>query len=127
MVEQEIYGYLLVHYAISVLVCQAATEADTDPVRVKFTRTVRIVRRQVADPAGFPPERLAATLAEVGTDITTRRNFHPRRRYRSCPRVVKRARHNSYRVKRSGDTGARHAGPPTIRLVNLHEPAAQQA
>jgi hypothetical protein len=55
MVRQEIYGYLLTHYAISALICQAATEADIDPDRVKFKRTVRIVRRRVADPAAFPP------------------------------------------------------------------------
>jgi hypothetical protein len=41
------------------------------------------------------------------------------RRHRSYPRVIRRARHNSYRVKRPGDTGTRHHGPPTIRLVNL--------
>ena len=54
MVRQEIYGYLLTHHAISALICQAATEADIDPDRVKFTRTVRIVRR-AAGPAAFPP------------------------------------------------------------------------
>jgi hypothetical protein len=55
MVRQEIYGYLLTHYAISALICRAATEADIDPDRVKFKRTVRIVRRRAADPAAFPP------------------------------------------------------------------------
>jgi Insertion element 4 transposase N-terminal/Transposase DDE domain len=54
MVRQEIYGYLLTHYAISALICRAATEADIDPDRVKFLRTVRIIRRRAADPA-FPP------------------------------------------------------------------------
>jgi hypothetical protein len=54
MVRQEIYGYLLTHYAISALTCTAATNAGIDPDRVKFKRTVRIVRRRVADPA-FPP------------------------------------------------------------------------
>jgi hypothetical protein len=53
MVRQEIYGYLLTHYAISALICQAATAARVDPDRVKFKRTVRIIRR-VTDPA-FPP------------------------------------------------------------------------
>jgi hypothetical protein len=57
MVRQEIYGYLLTHYAISALICRAATEADIDPDRVKFLRTVRIIRRRVADPAAFSPER----------------------------------------------------------------------
>jgi hypothetical protein len=55
MVVQEIYGYLLTHYAISALICRAATEADIDPDRVKFLRTVRIVRRRVDDPAAFSP------------------------------------------------------------------------
>ncbi len=54
-VEQEIYGYLLTHYAISSLICEAATAADIDPDRIKFARTVRIVRRRVADSAAFPP------------------------------------------------------------------------
>jgi Transposase DDE domain len=55
MVRQELYGYLLAHYAISALICRAATEADIDPDRVKFLRTVRILRRRIADPAAFSP------------------------------------------------------------------------
>ena len=54
MVRQEIYGYLLTHYAISALTCQAATAAGIDPDRVKFKRTVRIIRRRVADPVFSP-------------------------------------------------------------------------
>ncbi len=54
MVRQEIYGYLLTHHAISALICQAATEAGIDPDRVKFTQTVRLIRRAIG-PAAFPP------------------------------------------------------------------------
>ena len=54
MVRQEIYGYLLTHYAISALICQAATAAGADPDRVKFKRTVRIIRRRATDPAFSP-------------------------------------------------------------------------
>ena len=54
MVKQEIWGYLLTHYAISALICTAATNAGIDPDRVKFKRTVRIIRRRAAGPA-FPP------------------------------------------------------------------------
>jgi hypothetical protein len=54
MVRQEIYGYLLAHHALSALICRAATEADIDPDRVKFTRTARMVRRATG-PADFPP------------------------------------------------------------------------
>jgi len=53
MAEQEIWGYLLTHYAISALTCTAATAAGIDPDRVKFKRAVRIIRRAIG-PA-FPP------------------------------------------------------------------------
>jgi len=53
LIEQEIWGYLLTHYAISALICAAATNAGIDPDRVKFKRTLRIIRR-AAGPA-FPP------------------------------------------------------------------------
>jgi hypothetical protein len=54
LVRQEIWGYLLTHYAISALTCTAATAAGIDPDRVKFRRTVRILRRRVTDPAFSP-------------------------------------------------------------------------
>jgi hypothetical protein len=54
MIEQELWGYLLASYAISALACTAATAAGIDPDRVKPKRTIRAVRRRVADPA-FPP------------------------------------------------------------------------
>jgi hypothetical protein len=53
MAEQEIWGYLLTHSAISALTCTAATAAGIDPDRVKFKRTLRIIRRAIG-PA-FPP------------------------------------------------------------------------
>ena len=54
--------------------------------------------------------------------ITGKRNLNPKRRHRSYPHVVKRGRHNSYRVKRPTDTGTRHNGPAVIDLVNLRQP-----
>jgi hypothetical protein len=54
MVKQEIWGYLLTHYALCALICGGATAAGTDPDRVKFTRTLRIVRRAAAGPAFSP-------------------------------------------------------------------------
>jgi hypothetical protein len=55
MIRQEIYGYLLTHYALAALICHAATEADIDPDRIKFRRTLHIVRRRIDDPAAFSP------------------------------------------------------------------------
>ena len=54
-------------------------------------------------------------------DITRKKNLNPKRRDRTYPRVVKRARHNSYRVKRPGDRGTRHSGPAAISLANLRQ------
>ena len=53
MAEQEIWGYLLTHYAISALTCTAATAAGIDPDRVKFKRTVR--DHPPGRRPGFPP------------------------------------------------------------------------
>ena len=55
-------------------------------------------------------------------ELTAKKNLNPRRRHRSYPRVVKRARHNSYRVKRPTNTGVGHAGAATVRLVNHPRP-----
>jgi hypothetical protein len=54
MIEQEIWGYLLTHHAISALTCAPATAAGIDPDRVKYKRAIRAVRRRVADPAFSP-------------------------------------------------------------------------
>ncbi len=51
-------------------------------------------------------------------DITRNKNLNPQRRHRTCPRVVKRARRNSYLVKKPGDIGTRHDGPAPIRLAD---------
>ncbi|HJU01982.1 MAG TPA: IS4 family transposase [Actinomycetes bacterium] len=54
-VEQEVYAHLLVHYAIRALMHQAALDADLDPDRLSFTRSLRIVRRQLISQAAFSP------------------------------------------------------------------------
>jgi hypothetical protein len=58
-------------------------------------------------------------LAEITEKI------NPERRHRTCPRAVKRARHNSYRVKKPDEPASiRHDGPPTIHLHALRPRAA---
>lgn len=54
-VEQEIWGHLLVHYAIRSLMHTAANQQRLDPDRLSFTRTLRLARRQVSAQAGFSP------------------------------------------------------------------------
>ncbi len=55
LVVQEIWAWLLVHYALSVLAARAAEAADLDPDRISFTRVLRIARRTATGTAGFPP------------------------------------------------------------------------
>ena len=48
-VVQEIYGWLLSHYAIRTLMFQAATTAGISPLRLGFTGTLRVIRHAIAD------------------------------------------------------------------------------
>jgi hypothetical protein len=57
MVRQEIYGYLLTHYAIAALICGAATEADIDPdplLAKEVAATSGPAATQVKSNAGCP-------------------------------------------------------------------------
>jgi hypothetical protein len=55
VVEQEVWGFLLVHWAIRDLMHTAALDGDVDPDRVSFVRTLRLVRRTVTEQAAFSP------------------------------------------------------------------------
>jgi Transposase DDE domain len=57
LVRQEIWALLLTHYAVRQLMFEAADGIDTDPDRISFLRTLRIVRRQVTDQAAFSPQQ----------------------------------------------------------------------
>lgn len=55
LVEQELHGFLLAHFAIRGLMHEAALKADLDPDRLSFVHTVRVVRRKLPVFAAFPP------------------------------------------------------------------------
>jgi hypothetical protein len=55
MVKQEIWALLLTHFGIRHLMCRAADEADADPDRLSFMRSLRVIRRQVTNQADFSP------------------------------------------------------------------------
>lgn len=56
MAEQELWGLLLTHYAIRQLMTEAADQAEIDPDRLSFIRSLRVVRRQIHCLADFSPE-----------------------------------------------------------------------
>ena len=55
-VYQEVYGHLLVHYAIRALMHEVAIDAGRDPDRLSFTRALRVVRRSARAGPGFSPQ-----------------------------------------------------------------------
>lgn len=55
LVEQQLWGLLLAHYAIRALLLDAADPAGYDPDRMSFVKGLRVVRRQVTDQAAITP------------------------------------------------------------------------
>jgi len=66
-VRQEIWSYLLVHYAIRVLIYESAGGQDLDPDRGSFIETLRIVRRHITGQAGFSPSKARKTNKARGS------------------------------------------------------------
>ena len=86
-VLQEIHGLLLGHYAVRVLMHEAAAQKGIDPQRISFTDTLKILRCRLPE---CPNSRCGlrkwykALLEEIGEEIL------PDRRNRINPRVIKR-------------------------------------
>jgi Insertion element 4 transposase N-terminal/Transposase DDE domain len=57
-VVQEVYGLLLGHWAIRLLIFQAASSADISPLRLSFTGTLRVVRRALPKFQRLQPKEL---------------------------------------------------------------------
>jgi hypothetical protein len=59
-VVQEVYGWLLGHWAVRFLMFQAASEANIAPLRLSFTGTLRVIRRALPKFQRLQIEELAA-------------------------------------------------------------------
>ena len=55
LVEQELYGLLLAHFALRQLIHEASRHAGCDPDTLSFLHTVRVVRRHLPFHAAFSP------------------------------------------------------------------------
>ena len=55
LVEQEIEGLMLAHYAVRHFLHEAACAAEEDPDRLSFIHAVNVVRRRIQNPGAFPP------------------------------------------------------------------------
>lgn len=103
-VIQELYGLLLAHYAVRVLMHEAALRADLDPDRLSFVHALEIVRDAVPEFQLVAPVQHRALLERLLREIAAKPL--PPRRLRSNPRVVKRKMSN-FKLKR-----AEHRRPP---------------
>lgn len=61
-VVQEVYGWLLGHWAVRHLMFQAATEAKFAPLRLSFTGTLKVIRRAVPKFQRFQPQESSLFL-----------------------------------------------------------------
>jgi hypothetical protein len=59
LVEQELYGLLLAHFALRRLMHDASRHAGCDPDALSFLHTVRVVRRHLPFHGAFPPSAAA--------------------------------------------------------------------
>jgi hypothetical protein len=106
-VMQELYGVLLAHYAVRVLMHEAALTVDEDPDRLSFVHALEVVRDAVPEFQMVAAEQRGALYARLLQDIAAKRL--PARRPRSNARVVKRKMSN-FKLKR-----AEHYQPPPPR------------
>jgi len=115
-VIQELYGLLIAHYAVRVLMHEAAVEAQVDPDRISFVHALEVIRDavmefQIVDATDWP--RLYTRLLH---DLVSR--LLPERRFRINPRVVKR-KMSKFPLKRPGQTPAPQKIPAFRQVVAL--------
>ena len=104
-VMQELFGCVLVHYAVRALMLQAAShEEGLDVDRLSFTHALCTVKRYLPDFQRAEPQDLPMLSRRMHQDLRDKRL--PPRRLRSNPRVIKR-RSSKFDTKRSS-----HLHPP---------------
>jgi hypothetical protein len=55
LVEQELWGLLMAHFAIRQLMEQAAWRRELDPDRLSFVHALRVIKRKMPQAAALPP------------------------------------------------------------------------
>lgn len=106
-VIQELYGVLLAHYAVRVLMHEAALQADVDPDRLSFVHALEVVRDAILEFQLVVPEQVSLLYVRLLLDLAAKRL--PERRPRSNPRVIKRKMSN-FKLKRT-----EHQHPPKLQ------------
>jgi hypothetical protein len=62
LVEQEIWGLIIIHFAIRQIMAMAAFDRGIDPDKLSFKRSYHVLRRKLPQSAAFPPcEKVEST------------------------------------------------------------------
>lgn len=96
-VVQELYGVLLAHYALRVLMHEAALAAGIDPDRLSFVHALEGIRDAIPEFQMTVPAQRPELFVRMLRDMAAKRL--PKRRPRVNPRVVKRKMSN-FKLKR---------------------------
>jgi hypothetical protein len=107
-VVQEIYGLLLAHDVLRVLMFEAAHKAGTSPLRMSFTGTLKILRRRLHEwpsDSKAPKQWWKQLLEELREEII------PPRKGRIHPRVIKKPQ-SKWPKKRAKHRPAPQPGMP---------------
>jgi Insertion element 4 transposase N-terminal/Transposase DDE domain len=123
-VVQEFYGFLLAHYAVRVVMHEAAGAAQLDPDRLSFTHALRLITLVLPFMVVASPEQRAARYCQLLTDIAHYRL--PARQPRQAPRARKRpwAKH---RLRYRGTAYAVIRVKPFPAAVQLLDPLTHDA
>lgn len=71
LVEQEIEGLMLAHYAVRHFLHEAACTAEQDPDRLSFTHAVSVVRRRIQNPGASPRLRSRTHPWNIGCAMSS--------------------------------------------------------
>jgi hypothetical protein len=102
-VLQELYGLLLLHYAVRSLMATSAAQADLDPDRLSFTHAIHVLSDALLLAPLVPTPARPRFWQHVLADLRDPDTLLPPRRLRYNPRVLKHSSH--FRHKRSTDQG----------------------
>lgn len=102
-VLQELYGLLLLHYAVRQLMATSATQSDLDPDRLSFTHAIHVLSDALLISPLVPSQAQPRFWQQVLADLRDPASLLPPRRLRFNPRVLKHSSH--FRHKRSTDQG----------------------
>ena len=115
LVVQEIFGWLLAHWAVRCLMFKASTNAGISPLRLGFTGSLRVLRRAIPLFQQVTTPTLPLFVSWLMSEILEQEI--PPRQGRINPRVVKKPRSKFKSKKRSHRSGTTQLQPLTFAPI----------